>query len=138
MTLVEGDVSSGADLEMAAMGLDSADLNADGQLDYCITDVGRPLCLVSQGDGLYAEGGASLGVYPDGVGGAGAFLSTVGWSLDFADLDNDGWMDLMTHEIVHWDVGSSSDPSEILHNLGDSEVRFERPGNAAALGCGEQ
>jgi hypothetical protein len=48
-----------------------------------------------------------------------------------ADLDNDGWMDLMTHEIVHWDVGSSSDPSEILHNQGDPEVRFERPGNEA-------
>jgi len=46
-----------------------------------------------------------------------------------ADVDNDGWMDLLTAEIVHWDVGSSSDPSELLLNTGDDSVRFERPGN---------
>ena len=46
-----------------------------------------------------------------------------------ADIDNDGHLDLMTHEIVHWDVGSSSDPSELMHNQGDPEVRFARPGS---------
>jgi hypothetical protein len=46
-----------------------------------------------------------------------------------ADLDNDGWFDLVTSEIVHWDVGSSSDPSEILRNTQDPTVVFERPGN---------
>lgn len=45
------------------------------------------------------------------------------------DVDNDGDMDLFTTEIVHWDVGSSSDPSEILVNTGEFDVRFERPGN---------
>lgn len=48
-----------------------------------------------------------------------------------ADLNNDGWMDLLTTEIVHWDVGSSSDPSEILYNLKEDAVRFARPGNEA-------
>jgi hypothetical protein len=46
------------------------------------------------------------------------------------DIDNDGDMDLLTTEIVHWDVGSSSDPAEILVNTGEADVRFERPGNA--------
>lgn len=46
-----------------------------------------------------------------------------------ADIDNDGRLDLLTTEIVHWDVGSSADPSEILRNTGESDVRFERPGN---------
>jgi enediyne biosynthesis protein E4 len=46
-----------------------------------------------------------------------------------ADLDNDGWQDLFTTEIVHWDVGQSSDRSEILHNAGDGT--FTRPGGAA-------
>ena len=45
-----------------------------------------------------------------------------------ADLNNDGWMDLLTTEIVHWDVGGSSDRSEILYNTKDPLVRFERPG----------
>ena len=46
-----------------------------------------------------------------------------------ADVDNDGDMDLMTTTIVHWDVGSSSDPSELLFNTGESDVKFVRPGN---------
>jgi hypothetical protein len=48
-----------------------------------------------------------------------------------ADINNDGWLDLLTTEIVHWDVGSTSDPSEILYNQQDASVRFERPGNEA-------
>lgn len=46
-----------------------------------------------------------------------------------ADLNGDGALDLVTSEIVHWDVGSSSDPSEILVNDGSADVRFTRPGN---------
>lgn len=46
-----------------------------------------------------------------------------------ADLNNNGHLDLLTTEIRHWDVGSSSDPSEILYNTGESPPRFERPGN---------
>jgi hypothetical protein len=46
-----------------------------------------------------------------------------------ADLDSDGDLDLFTNEIVHGDVGSSSDPSEILVNTGEANVRFERPGS---------
>jgi hypothetical protein len=46
-----------------------------------------------------------------------------------ADINNDGQMDLLTTEIRHWDVGSSSDPSEILYNSGAPEVSFTRPGN---------
>lgn len=46
-----------------------------------------------------------------------------------ADLNNNGRFDLLTTEIVHWDVGSSSDPSEILYNTGEEPLRFERPGN---------
>lgn len=45
------------------------------------------------------------------------------------DVDNDGHADLLTTEIVHWDVGQSSDPSELLFNRGDAT--FERPGNEA-------
>lgn len=45
------------------------------------------------------------------------------------DIDNDGDVDLLTGEIVHWDVGSSSDPAELLLNTGEPQIRFERPGN---------
>jgi hypothetical protein len=44
-----------------------------------------------------------------------------------ADFNNDGKLDLLTSEIVHWDVGLNSDPSEIAYN--DGSARFTRPGN---------
>jgi hypothetical protein len=48
-----------------------------------------------------------------------------------ADLDNDGKFDLVTTEIKHWDVGSSSDEAEALFNSGKTPLRFDRPGNDA-------
>jgi enediyne biosynthesis protein E4 len=46
-----------------------------------------------------------------------------------ADVDNDGDMDLYNTEIVHWHIGQSSDPSELLLNSGVSPMKFTRPGN---------
>lgn len=50
-------------------------------------------------------------------------------STECVDVDNDGDLDLLTGEIVHWDVGSSSDPSELMLNDGTADVHFTRPGN---------
>jgi hypothetical protein len=54
------------------------------------------------------------------------------------DLDRDGRMDMLTTAIRHWDVGQSSDPSEILYNntaydaSGRAQtVTFRRPGRQA-------
>ncbi len=44
------------------------------------------------------------------------------------DIDDDGDMDLVSATIVHGDVGSSADPTEIIVNPGNG-ARFERPGN---------
>jgi len=48
-----------------------------------------------------------------------------------ADLNNDGNLDLLTTEIVHWDVGKNSDSSDVLYN--DGTGTFNRPG-VEALG----
>ena len=47
------------------------------------------------------------------------------------DLNNDGLLDLVNFEIVHGDVGTSSDPTEVLVNTGESPIRLERPGPEA-------
>lgn len=47
-----------------------------------------------------------------------------------ADVDNDGAFDLLTTEIVHWDVGGSSDNAELLFGTPGS-IAFTRPGNAS-------
>jgi hypothetical protein len=48
-----------------------------------------------------------------------------------ADIDNDGDMDLFTGEIRHWWAGKGSDGSEVLVNNGETDVIFDRPGDAA-------
>lgn len=48
------------------------------------------------------------------------------------DLNNDGALDLYTTEIRHWWAGLGSDASEVLVNSGEADVRFDRPGRAAA------
>ncbi len=45
-----------------------------------------------------------------------------------ADFDNDGAFDLYTAELKHWWAGSGADQSELLHNTGEADVRFVRPG----------
>jgi len=78
----------------SAMGLDSADFNQDGVLDYCLSDVGVPQCFLSDGEGAWFEGGVGLlGLTVDEP--VLPFPATIGWSLDLRDLDNDGWLDLL-------------------------------------------
>lgn len=56
-----------------------------------------------------------------------ARLAGNSFSTACGDIDNDGDNDLMTAEIVHWHIGQSSDPSELLIN--DGSGSFSRPGN---------
>jgi len=80
-----------ADILMDGMGVDSADLNGDGLLDYCITDTGDPVCLLSNGVGDYISSAAAIGLVPDDP--VMQEISTIGWTLDFADFDHDGNLD---------------------------------------------
>ncbi|MEE2828263.1 MAG: CRTAC1 family protein [Myxococcota bacterium] len=81
-----------ANILMDGMGVDSTDLNRDGLLDYCITDTGDPVCLLSDGAGGYIEGASAIGLVPAEPM---SEISTIGWSLDFADLDHDGNVDCL-------------------------------------------
>ncbi|MCO4763805.1 MAG: CRTAC1 family protein, partial [Myxococcales bacterium] len=46
-----------------------------------------------------------------------------------SDINNDGHLDLLTTEIVHWDVGDTSDASELLINQKTANISLSRPGN---------
>ncbi len=92
LVLVDEAAARGAALEMAAMGIDSADINGDGLLDYCISDIGPPRCLLSDSFGSFIESSLALGITPqEWIGLEG----TVGWSVELVDLENDGILDLV-------------------------------------------
>jgi len=79
-----------ASLGISGMGADSADLNRDGDLDYCITDLNGVRCLLSDNAGSYAEGAEALGLQLAPLASGQGWS---GWSFDFADLNNDGWVE---------------------------------------------
>ena len=49
-----------------------------------------------------------------------------------ADINNDGYLDLLTTEITHWWAGQNSDMSQLLINKGTSDVSFERLSNTTS------
>jgi hypothetical protein len=78
-----------ADIEVGAMGIDAADFNRDGVLDYCVSNFGPLACIVSQG-GQYVEQAAAMGLQiPDN---ANDWMWS-SYSIELVDLDNDGFLD---------------------------------------------
>jgi len=65
------------------MGIDSADINHDGFLDYYVSNVGNNPLLVKQPDGTFADRTRTAGT-------GGEF----GWGLGFEDFNHDTWPDI--------------------------------------------
>ena len=112
LQLVDEAAARGLALEMAAMGIDSADLNGDGLLDYCISDIGPPRCLLSDNSGSFIESSLALGITPQTWVG---LEGTVGWSLELVDLENDGLLDLV--QVSGPDTGAAMDGDMDLPDL---------------------
>ena len=87
---------SGTDLEIFGMGLAVGDYDNDGDFDFYMTDIGEGEFMENQGDGTFVNATQSTGT------GRGAIREnwfqnmSVGWGTVFADLDNDGMLDLYT------------------------------------------
>jgi enediyne biosynthesis protein E4 len=75
----------------SSMGIDAGDFDNDGDEDLFITE------LVGQGDDLYVNDGA--GVFEDRSARAGIRLPSLpftGFGAGWLDIDNDGWLDVVT------------------------------------------
>jgi len=95
-SLVNDAAEIGADLRIDGMGLGSNDLNGDGALDYCMSDVADELaCLVSDGAGGYYEAGVALGLTSTWAAQSGGSGNLSTWSVEVVDLDNDGLLDVV-------------------------------------------
>lgn len=117
------------DMTGSVMGVDFADLNGDGLLDYCVSDTGPPRCIMSDHGGPMYESGAALGLE--------TVHQTVGWSIDIEDLDYDGWYELYhvsgpqepgMAEVPLPDLfwqGSAAGFSEVTDTIGTSDLAWD-------------
>ncbi len=94
---------------VASMGADARDFDNDGLPDIIVTALsGETFPLFhNEGDGLLEDA-----TYSSGVAKAAARLG--GWSVGFADFDNDGWKDLFTANSHVNDVVEQFEPYEYL------------------------
>jgi len=123
----------GTNAIFSAMGFDGADLNSDGRLDYCASDVGPPRCYLSAGSDSWIEGAVSMGLYPDDP--VYELPETIGWSLDLRDLNNDGHLDVLQASAPdHGGIWAGGDPFPDLLWLGQPGGTFSDSTEETAFG----
>ncbi|HJZ86613.1 MAG TPA: CRTAC1 family protein [Polyangia bacterium] len=66
------------------MGIDGADVDHDGKLDYYVSNAGNNPLLHNNGNGTFTDISLDAGVGGD-----------FGWGLAFEDFDGDGWVDIL-------------------------------------------
>lgn len=78
------------DVECRGMGYDIADINFDGEIDFCLSCLGIPFCLLNDGFGQFYEAQQSLGF---SIESHGSNQPSVGWAAWIHDFNNDGLLD---------------------------------------------
>jgi hypothetical protein len=105
--------------EQAGMGSTSADYDRDGHLDLFKTNFSDDTSTLyrSQGDGTFTDETRPAGLAIN--------IDALGWGAMFADVDNDGWPDLLiTNGHVYPEVDSARlgsffrEPRFLYYNLG--------------------
>ncbi len=105
------DVTAAAGLQAVdignPMGIDAADIDHDGDLDYYVSNIGNNPLLRNNGDGTFVN-------ITQEAGTGGQY----GWGLAFEDFDADGWADIF--------VAQEDDrPNLVFRNRGEVPSRFD-------------
>lgn len=107
-------------MPQACMGVDVGDLDGDGAFDLMVTN------FVLEYDTFYKNDGN--GIFSDisaVVGTGSSTMPTMGWGINFLDLDNDGWDDIfVAHghvypQVVEAKLGSYVQRNGVFRNLGN-------------------
>jgi hypothetical protein len=116
----------GADGEAkGSMGVDAADFDHDGDEDLFVTELAR------EGHDLYVNDGT--GVFEERAAAAGIRLPSLpytGFGAAWFDVDNDGWLDMLTvngavrhsaEALTRKETFSLQQPKQLFRNLGNGQ-----------------
>jgi hypothetical protein len=94
-TFRDRSAEAGANKTWAGMGIDVADFDGDGRLDWYVTAIFAPGEFMGSGDGnkLYLNRGG--GTFEEVATQAGVADGGWGWGTVAVDLNNDGWVDIV-------------------------------------------
>jgi hypothetical protein len=122
----------------SGMGVDAGDFDDDGDEDLVVTN------LAGEGHDLYINNGSGMFVSSSATAGIGhRTLPYTGFGAAWLDVDNDGWLDLLTvngavqvpdSPVDKSEASDLGQPQQLFRNLGDG--RFEdvtRSGGEALL-----
>ena len=113
--------------EQAGMGSTAADYDGDGKLDLFKTNFSDDTATLyrNNGDGSYTDMtfAAGLGINTDALG----------WGTMFADVDNDGWPDLL---VVNGHVYPEVDSAKLGSNFREPRFLYRNLGAARGAGPG--
>ncbi len=115
------------------MGIASRDLNGDGRDEVMLTSMGDQVMQLAQPDGSYAAAPFDIGTYAQRphVGGDGR--PSTGWHAEFADVDNNGLVDLFIAKgnVDQMPGLATRDPNNLLVQTEDG--RFSEVSESAGV-----
>jgi len=121
---------SGTDLEIFGMGLAVGDYDNDGDFDLYMTDIGEGEFMENRGDGTFVNRTESTGTGRGNIAGNWFDDMSVSWGTVFADLDNDGRLDLYT-------VAGQMDNDPCFNMENQPNALFFNMGNGTFSGVSE-
>jgi hypothetical protein len=111
--------------ELGNMGVDAADFNRDGRLDFIVSTFQKQLNALyrSEGNDVYSDVGMAHGL-------GETCLPMVSWGVKFFDFDHDGWLDLFIanghlEDTIHLYDHSSSylQQNQLFRNAGSGMLQ---------------
>ncbi len=106
--------------EQAGMGSTAADYDGDGHIDLFKTNFSDDTSTLyhANGDGTFTDN-----TFPAGLG---VNLDALGWGTTFADVDNDGWPDLL---VVNGHVYPEVDSAQLGSSFKEPRFLYSNQGN---------
>ncbi len=105
-TFVDATAAAGLDVEIYGMGVAVADYDGDGDLDVYLTAQGPNMLLRNEGGhfvDVSVQAGVAGALWKDEQGRENAEWST---GAVWADMDGDGWLDLLVTNYVRWSAAT--------------------------------